>query len=277
MSILNKLENTSELDRVITPAQKLVRRLGPGKLRDALHGVGLGHPLHPALVQVPLGAWLSAAALDLWGDDDRAARRLATLGLLGSLPAVAAGALDWAEQHEQQMRVGVVHAVANGTAIGLYGLSLATRAPRAGRAVRFAGLLTAGAGGLLGGRLSFRQAAGANHAEPIPHLVEPGWHELGRLDAVPHGKPTRAMLDEVPLVVVRRGDEVTVLADRCSHLSGHLSDGELDEDCLVCPWHGSAFRLSDGSVRHGPATAPQPAFETENRSGTLWIRLPGAG
>jgi hypothetical protein len=84
------------------------------------------------------------------------------------------GAADWSEQHEQQMRVGVVHAAA----AGLFGASLLARRPAAGRLLRLAGLAAAGLGGLLGGHLSFRLAAGANHAEPVPHLVEPGWHDL---------------------------------------------------------------------------------------------------
>ncbi|MBK7623834.1 MAG: Rieske (2Fe-2S) protein [Kineosporiaceae bacterium] len=49
-----------------------------------------------------------------------------------------------------------------------------------------------------------------------------------------------------------------VLAHTCSHLGGPLSQGEVVDDCIVCPWHGSAFRLTDGSVRHGPATARSP-------------------
>jgi nitrite reductase/ring-hydroxylating ferredoxin subunit len=76
---------------------------------------------------------------------------------------------------------------------------------------------------------------------------------------------------------VADGERFQVLADRCSHLSGPLSDGELDDGCITCPWHGSVFRLSDGSVARGPATAPQPVFETRTRDGILQVSLPGAG
>jgi nitrite reductase/ring-hydroxylating ferredoxin subunit len=71
--------------------------------------------------------------------------------------------------------------------------------------------------------------------------------------------------------------DVHVITDRCSHLSGPLSDGNLGDGCVTCPWHGSVFRLSDGGVERGPATAPQPTFETDIRDGALWVRLPGAG
>jgi nitrite reductase/ring-hydroxylating ferredoxin subunit len=70
---------------------------------------------------------------------------------------------------------------------------------------------------------------------------------------------------------------VTVLADHCSHLSGPLHEGELVDDsgvdCIVCPWHGSSFVLDDGSVRHGPATAPQPGFDVQVRDGVVRARV----
>jgi nitrite reductase/ring-hydroxylating ferredoxin subunit len=78
-------------------------------------------------------------------------------------------------------------------------------------------------------------------------------------------------------VAIRSGGRVHVLADRCSHMSGPLSDGELADGCLTCPWHGSVFRIADGSVARGPATAPQPAFEVREVGGAIQICLPGAG
>jgi nitrite reductase/ring-hydroxylating ferredoxin subunit len=277
MGILTKLESADVLDRVVEPAQKAARLLPSGPVRDALHGTWLGHPVHPMLVQASVGAWMSAGVLDLRPGDDGASRRLVAFGLLMSAPAVLAGAADWSEQHEQQLRVGVVHAVTNGAAMGLYGASLAARTPAWRRALRYAGLGVASVGALLGGHLSFHQAGGVNHAEEVPHLVEPGWHALTALADLPDGRSARRLLGEVPLLVLRRGDDADVLADRCSHLSGPLSDGEVSDGCVTCPWHGSVFRLSDGSVVHGPATAPQPAFETRVRDGVLEVCLPGAG
>jgi nitrite reductase/ring-hydroxylating ferredoxin subunit len=277
MRTVSRLETATALDRVVIPVQKVARRLRPGRVRDALHGLWLGHPVHPLLVQAPIGAWMSAGVLDLWPGERRAARRLVAFGLIASAPAVLAGAADWSEQHEQQMRVGLVHALANATAVGLYGASLVAEGRGAGRALRYAGLMTVGVGGLLGGHISFRQAAGANHAEPVPHLVEPGWHEVTPIGELPPGRPVRRLLGEVPLLVVRQGGDARVLADWCSHLSGPLSGGDVEDGCVTCPWHGSVFRLADGAPVRGPATAPQPVFETDVRDGVLWVRLPGAG
>ena len=242
-----------------------------------LHGVWLGHPLHPVLVQAPAGAWLSAAILDLTRRDEKASRHLAAAGLIAAAPAALAGAADWSEQHEQQMRVGIVHAAGNAVALGLYGGSLAARDPRLSRALRCAGLAAVSVSGLLGGHISFRLAGGANHAEEIPHLVKPGWQYLMAAADLPEGKPARQMLGEVPVVAIRTNGTIRVLADRCSHMSGPLSDGELADGCLTCPWHGSVFRIADGSVARGPATAPQPAFEAREADGAIQVCLPGAG
>jgi nitrite reductase/ring-hydroxylating ferredoxin subunit len=274
MRLISRLEQDSRLDGAVSAGQRVARLIRPGKLRDALNGVWLGHPVHPVLVQAASGAWLSASILDFTGGDEKASRRLVAAGL-GA--AILAGAADWSEQHEQQMRVGVIHAVGNITAVGLYAASLAPHSPRAGRLLRLAGLAAVSASGLLGGHISFHLAGGANHAEEVPHLVEPGWQHLMLAADLPEGKPVRVLLGEVPVVAIRADGTVRVLADRCSHMSGPLSDGELDDGCLTCPWHGSVFRIADGSVARGPATAPQPAFEVREADGAFQVCLPGAG
>ena len=85
------------------------------------------------------------------------------------------------------------------------------------------------------------------------------------------------LLGDQPLVVFRVNGEVRVLSDVCPHLSGPLHEGELRDGCLVCPWHGSSFRVTDGSVHSGPATAPVPAFEVRIMDEAVQVRLPGAG
>jgi hypothetical protein len=119
------------VDGAVSAGQRVARLIRPDKVRDVLHGVWLGHPLHPVLVQVTTGAWLSASILDFTSADDRAARRLAAVGIGTAVPGALAGAADWSEQHEQQMRVGVIHAAGNLLAVGLYAASLARRGPRA--------------------------------------------------------------------------------------------------------------------------------------------------
>lgn len=285
-SALDALSDVRALDPAVDPLRRAVRGLPLGPYRDVLRGRWLGHPLHPALVQVPMGAWLSAGVLDLLPGTHRAGRVLVGTGVLAALPAALAGWTDWAEQHRSQMRTGLVHAASNSLAVALYAWSFGARVRGRrvrGRLLGFAGLTAAAGGATLGGHLAYRQAAGMNKAEPVEHLVGSGWQEVGRLDDFPVGEPARAFLGEVPLLVFRdpdgaSPDGVRVLSDRCSHESGPLSQGRIADGRVTCPWHGSVFRLSDGCNAAGPATAPQPSFDTRVRDdGVLEVRLPGTG
>ena len=282
---LDALENAAVLDPLAQKATSFVHAVvKPAWLKDLLHGVWLGHPLHPVLVQLPVGAWTSAAILDALPGTGTAPDTLILMGLLGVVPAVATGLTDWSDLHEQQQRVGLVHAAANIAGASLYVASLVARRRGdrgTGRLLGWAGYTAAGLGSYIGGHLAYRQSAGPNHAESVPHLVEPGWHDIGAFDDLPDGTPVTRRLDDVTLLVVRDGGRADVLSNRCSHLEGPLAEGNLHveagEACISCPWHGSTFRLRDGGVVHGPATAPQPVLQTQVVEGRLRVLLDGAG
>lgn len=284
LNSVERLEDAAALDPAIDRLRSVATAvLRPRWLRDILHGVPTGHPLHPVAVLVPVGAWMSAAVLDLVPGTDKAVRVLVGTGVASALPSAVAGWADWSQLHKQQQRVGIVHAAANITAVALYTASLiernAGRVP-AGKALAFAGLGAVMFGGFLGGHLSFRQASGANHAEDVPHRVQPGWHRIDEVAELPDNALSKRMLGDVPLVVYRRGDEIQVLSDNCSHLSGPLHEGTIvggSDPCVVCPWHKSTFSLRTGEVRHGPATSRQPSFSTRIVDGQLEVSLPGVG
>jgi nitrite reductase/ring-hydroxylating ferredoxin subunit/uncharacterized membrane protein len=281
VDLADQLEKSKAMDQPIRVLAKAVRdTIKPGRLRDWLHGVPTGKPLHPPLATVSLGCWMSAAVLDWTKADPRAARVLLATGIGSALPTAAAGLTDWSSLHREQQRVGFVHMLANVTALGLFSASLVARLrgnERTGKLLTVAGLGAGSLGGYLGGHMAYRQAAGANHAPQVTHLVPLGWHDLCPINDLPEGRPVSRRLGYIQLFVLRHGEGVTVLADRCPHLAGPLHQGRLvvenGEACVVCPWHGSTFRLSDGSVEHGPATAPAPTFETRvRRDGTIQVR-----
>ncbi|MGW0609157.1 Rieske 2Fe-2S domain-containing protein [Streptomyces sp. NPDC002788] len=275
--LLDRLEREPRADAVIDTLRKGVRALPLGRGRDLLHGRWLGHPVHPLMVQVPIGSWMSAAVLDMRPGRSRESRLLVGVGLGAAAPSALAGWADWAELHPQQQRVGLVHALCNTAAVSLYAASLACRVKgreTAGRAYGFLGLTAVGVGGMLGGHLAYRQASGANHAEEVPHVVSEGWHRIGTVGEFPAGEPVRRSVDDVPVLVVREtGGEIHALAERCSHLAGPLAEGTVTDGCVRCPWHGSVFRLSDGWNVRGPATSPQPSFETRITDGRVEVRL----
>ena len=279
---VDRLENASPLDPVIKVVRGIVSKaLGPQAVRDALHGVWLGHPLHPMLTDVPIGMWSAAAVLDLLPGTGPAPAALIATGAIAAVPTAASGLADWSELHKPHQRVGVVHALANVTGLACYLASLAARAhgrTARGKAWAFLGFGAVMAGGYLGGHLSYRQSAGANHTSDIVDLFPSGWQSIGRLDELPDGELTKRTVEGVDILLMRRGQHVDALANKCTHLSGPLSDGEFKveggQGCVVCPWHGSTFRLSDGGVVHGPATSPQPHFEVRVTGGTVEVKLP---
>ncbi|MFI0900440.1 Rieske 2Fe-2S domain-containing protein [Streptomyces sp. NPDC020983] len=284
LALMGRVERAEVLDGPAGILRRVVRSVPLGGCRDVLHGRWLGHPLHPVTVQLPVGAWTSAALLDCTPGGRRPAALLVAVGLCGAAPAAVAGLVDWAELEPEQARVGLLHATLNCVAVGWYAASLAARLSGhrlRGRAYALAGLCSVGLAAAAGGHMAYRQASGANHAEAVARRVPPGWHSVGPVDGIPHGRPVRRTVGDVALAVVCDGDgSWTALADLCSHDGGPLSEGRVEDGCLRCPWHGSAFRLSDGWNAAGPATAPQPAFDTRVRDGELHVRLrtrpPGA-
>lgn len=279
--MLDRLELADWLDRVGDPVQRTMQKVVRGRVRDALHGVWLGHPLHPSLVQVPFGAWLSTGVLDLVPRTRRATTVLTGVGTAAALPAILAGWNDWSSLSREQRRVGLVHATANALAVGFYAGSLIARLRghhRTGRRLAYAGLGSVSIGGYLGGHLAYRQAANVNQAEAFLRQIPEGWQDLGPQESLVDGKPMTAQIGGVPVLVTRTPDGVSAMIAHCAHETGPLGEGELvtvhGEDCVVCPWHGSTFRLADGLVVHGPAASDQPLLRTRVVAGRIQAALP---
>ena len=284
MGFLDRLADADTFDKAMEPARKAVQSV-PSAVKDLLHGTWLGHPLHPVLVQVPVGSWVSAGILDAIPAMRPAATVLIGTGVAVSLPAAASGAADWSEQGIGVRRLGAVHAAMNTVALGLYVGSLAARAKgrgTLGRVLAYTGLGVAGGSAAIGGHMSYAQSSGASHAATAARALSSDWIDLGPLDDLPEGRPALRTGTgsgvAVPLAAVRRGARVDVFIGACSHLSGPLYEGEVEEvrghDCLVCPWHDSAFDLENGQPRRGPAANPQEKLEVRMQAGHVMARLP---
>jgi len=275
---LDRLEELSVLDPVVKPLRAAVTAaIRPQALSDALHGTWLGHPLHPVLVQVPIGAFASASILDLVGGDDAedGADLLALTGLLSAVPAVLAGANDWASANPSEQRSGLVHALANTVGLGCWIASLVARRKGdrgRGTALGLAGITAMAVGGTIGGHLSYRRALGADSNSDIEDTGPVDWTDAGPAELA-EGKPVLRQAKGTPVLLYRTGKRIDALVDRCSHQSGPLHEGEISDGCVTCPWHGSAFRLSDGAVVHGPSTHPQPALDVRVSGERLQVKL----
>jgi nitrite reductase/ring-hydroxylating ferredoxin subunit/uncharacterized membrane protein len=283
-TLLDKLEGLKALDPAVRKLQPRVRdSLSSSQVKDLLHGKALGHPLHSILVQLPIGCWTSALLLDLLpGKRHRAAAdALAVTGVLAALPAAVSGAADWSELNPSKARTGLVHAVVNDVALTLWVESV--RARRKGRRGRgtLLGLLGGAAvavGGTIGGHLAYRQGAGVDQNAAVADVGPRRWTDAGAFDDLPDGQLTLRRAGSVDVVLLRTGQGVAGLVDRCSHQAGPLHQGRIVDDgerCVVCPWHGATYRLRDGAVVSGPSVHPQPAMETRIRNGRVEVQLAG--
>jgi nitrite reductase/ring-hydroxylating ferredoxin subunit len=131
--------------------------------------------------------------------------------------------------------------------------------------------------------MSYAQSSGASHATTAAQALTTDWIDLVPLDDLPESRPAlrtgRGSGLAVPLAVVRRGTRVDVFVGTCSHLSGPLHEGTVEDvhghACLVCPLHGSAFDLDSGAARRGPAANEQDKLEVRMEAGRVMARLAG--
>jgi|GEM_PF-98575 len=261
-------------------------RLGQ-PIRNALHGTWFGHPVHPLLVTIPIGTWTLAFVLDtletLGLIRNRTTQRTADTalkaGAAGAVAAAAAGAADWQHSHGRDRRTGLVHAMANGTALGLtlVSISLRRRGYRAeGRAAGAAGWACMFAGAYLGGHLVYRRRIGVNRADRSPEPRR--FQAVLPLAELEEDRPRRVEIrDEIArqgigVVLVRHSGRIHAMGARCGHMGGPLDEGWILRGGLVCPWHGSRYDLETGRPLDGPSTCPQPRYRVRVRDGIIEIR-----
>ena len=248
---------------------------------ELMHGGRwLGHPLHPALSDLPIGFWAGSVLLDLTGRDPAPeggldpAGLFTAAGLTAAVAAAATGVVDWTVSDDQDRRVALFHGVLNTAALGLQGVSLAARLAghrRTARGLGAAGLAVTGAAAYLGGHLVFAKAvmvnrvAGADGPRRWVRVLE----ESELQDDVPAG----VQADGRQILLYRHDGTLYALDNLCSHAAGLLRRGSVEGLTVTCPLHGSQYCLADGSIRRGPSHQPQPVIRTRVRTG--WIEVRG--
>ncbi len=269
------------VQRVVSDA---LRPRGPfgSRLDDLLNGTWLGHPLHPVLTDIPVGAWTVGLLLDgvetLAGKRELAAGADAAnwIGIAGALGSAVTGLAQWQYTVDRQRRLGMAHALLNTGALALYGVSALLRAGgrrRAGKIAALMGYAVVGVSAYIGGDLVFAERVGVYH---VPEETLPDEFTAALPDAkLAEGQMVRVEVGGVPVLLARQNGSIFALSDVCAHLGAPLHEGTLNADCSVtCPWHGSRFALADGHPLNGPTTFPLPRYETRVRDGQIEVRAP---
>lgn len=248
-------------------------------IRDFLNGRWLGHPLHALLTDAPIGILFLVIPFDLAGQPGATATKaILLIGILAMLAAAVAGLADYSDTDGTARERATLHGTLMVTATVLYVLSFILRqgeSPALTAAIAFSilGFLAIAAGAYVGGdvvyvfgnmvdRHAFRGAGTKWLA------LEPAQTEAD--GAIPEGTPVKAKLGINNLVLVRQGETILALHDQCAHAGGSLSGGTLEDGCVVCPLHGSRFRMADGRVTRGPSVYDQPAYEVRRSEAGGW-------
>jgi len=241
-------------------------------VRDFLNGVWLGHPLHPAITDVPIGAYVVALVLDLSGQ--RAAATAAIgVGIVFMLLAALAGYADYIDLEGTTQRFGTVHSSLMLVALVFYLVSFIMRLgaiPSPAEVwLSVIGFLIVITSAYVGGELVYNLGTQVDR-----HAWRGGGTKWTALDVtdVPADKPLKAKAGGQTLVVVRRGKGLDALHDVCAHQGCSLSEGKIVGDTIECPCHGSRYRLRDGIVVRGPAVFDQPHFEVREAEGKIEVR-----
>lgn len=241
-------------------------------VRDFLNGTWLGHPVHSAVTDVPVGALGVSVVLDL--ANQRAAADIAlVLGILAMLAAAVTGAADYSDTDGSARVRATIHSTIMVVALVVFLLSLLLRFTNpvdrtAVVVVSIVGFLILTAGAYVGGDVVY--VFGNMVDRHAWRGAGTKWLPLEVPDDLPEARPTKAKLGINTLVLVRRGDTILALHETCAHAGGPLAQGQIVDGCIECPWHGSRFRLEDGALRRGPAVYDQPSYEVRRSEAGGW-------
>jgi nitrite reductase/ring-hydroxylating ferredoxin subunit/uncharacterized membrane protein len=245
-------------------------------VKDFLNGTWLGHPVHAALTDVPIGAMTVAIVLDIIGQPV-AADVTVLIGVLAIVATAVSGLADYTDVDGTARSRATVHATVMTTALIVFMISLGIRAGNpTDRAVPIVllviGYLILTVGAEIGGDLVYLIGTNVNRHAWRGAGAKWVTLDLGDLGDIPEGGPTKATAGINTLILVRTGDTILALHEQCAHAGGPLSQGTLVDGCIQCPWHGSRFKLTNGHVARGPAMYDQPAYEVRRNDAGWEVR-----
>jgi nitrite reductase/ring-hydroxylating ferredoxin subunit/uncharacterized membrane protein len=251
---------------------------GMGPVKKILHGTWpLRHPLHPAVTDVTIGAYTAGLALDLYyvftNDASlwRATDFVFVVAWLSGLLSIVSGLTDWRETYGEEKRTGMLHGLIMVTATILFIASILMRANGGADARTLAmwlsgfGWLALFVGAFFGGELPYGYGTEVNRQAWTEQSTK--WQ---RIDVAANGLEDRKPVvgktkGGTEIFIAKVDGKIYAMGNKCTHAGGPLNEGKWvgNERCMIeCPWHLSVFDVRTGAAEMGPATFPEPPFET---------------
>lgn len=87
------------------------------------------------------------------------------------------------------------------------------------------------------------------------------------------GARKSVIVDDVPALLLRVGDDYYCIEDVCTHDGQPLTNGPIDNCAITCPRHGARFDLKTGKALCMPATEPVRTFPVEVRGNEIHVEI----
>ena len=270
-------------------------------VKSLLQGKPLGHPLHPALVHLPVGLLFLSFLLDMaswiFGPNAtyvRVAFYTMAGGVITALTAAVPGVADWSDIRRDHpgKKFATLHMLLNIAAVALYicnvwlryGEEEESRTPPLPLVLSLVGVALLSASGWIGGHLIYNDgiAVGRHRRrtrtppDTISKPVQAGddFVDLARESQLADGETLRAEVAGCVITIVRLDGEFFAFQEFCTHRYGPLSEGTFHGKQVMCPWHRSCFDVRTGKVTEGPAKVDLKTFEVKVRDGQIAVRVP---
>jgi Ferredoxin subunits of nitrite reductase and ring-hydroxylating dioxygenases len=269
--------------------------------KNLLLGKPVRSPLHPALVHLPIALFPLSLLLDVisWIRPDPDLHLVAAsfycicAGLITGLLAGLFGFIDFSEirRDHPARKPATVHMILNLVALGAFALGAVLRANRLDleqtpilpALISFIGVGLLSYSGYLGGHLVYAEgiAVGRHRHKPLfpdeTLTVARGnavMVPVADSSALPESGTLRVKVAGTAVTLARHGGKVYAVQEYCTHRYGPLSEGEIADCQVTCPWHNSRFDLRTGKVTHGPAKVDLKTFRCEEHDAQIWLESP---
>src|SRR5947209_20063071 len=98
--------------------------------------------------------------------------------------------------------------------------------------------------------------------------------KVARVDDLEDGELMAVEVDGEPVCLAKVDGTVYAFTDNCTHISGPLNEGALDDEVLTCPWHGAQFNVCTGKVLRGPPREHIQTYAVKVETECILVSLP---